>query len=64
MDKKLIKTFAIEARVKLRESVMSKLANLGITDEKPSEITEIGNDTIKINDNNERLTGNDVKKPR
>ncbi|WEY49718.1 BREX-1 system adenine-specific DNA-methyltransferase PglX [Latilactobacillus sakei] len=61
MDKKLIKTFAIEARVKLRESVMSKLANLGITDEKPSEITEIGNDTIKINDNNERLTGNDVK---
>lgn len=61
MDKKLIKTFAIEARVKLREGVMSKLANLGITDEKTSEITEIGNDTIIINDNNERLTGNDVK---
>ncbi|MFV0979059.1 BREX-1 system adenine-specific DNA-methyltransferase PglX [Latilactobacillus sakei] len=61
MDKKLIKTFAIEARVKLRESVMSKLAKLGITDEQISEITEIGNDTIEIKDNHERFTGNDVK---
>ena len=61
MDKKLIKTFAIEARVKLRESVMSKLAKLGITDEQISGITEIGNDTIEIKDNHERFTGNDVK---
>lgn len=61
MDKKLIKTFAIEARVKLRESVMSKLAKLGITDEQISEISEIGNDTIEIKDNHERFTGNDVK---
>ncbi|AOO75261.1 restriction endonuclease [Latilactobacillus curvatus] len=61
MDKKLIKTFAIEARVKLREGVMSKLAKLGITDEQISGITEIGNDTIEIKDNHERFTGNDVK---
>lgn len=64
MDKKLIKTFAIEARVKLRESVMSKLAKLGITDKENSGIIEIGNDTIDVEiteGNHERFTGNDVK---
>lgn len=64
MDKKLIKTFAIEARVKLRESVMSKLAKLGITDKENSGIIKIGNDTIDVEiteGNHERFTGNDVK---
>lgn len=64
MDKKLIKTFAIEARVKLREGVMSKLAKLGITDKENSGIIKIGNDTIDVEiteGNHERFTGNDVK---
>ncbi|MFL2061306.1 BREX-1 system adenine-specific DNA-methyltransferase PglX [Marinilactibacillus psychrotolerans] len=60
MDKKAIKTFAIESRVKLREGVMNKLAKLGITNKGIEEATKIGNDTIEIPSNGERFTDKEV----
>ncbi|KRL03905.1 BREX-1 system adenine-specific DNA-methyltransferase PglX [Liquorilactobacillus hordei] len=60
MDKKAIKTFAMESRMKLRDSVINKLAKLGITDSGIEEVTKIGNDIIEIPSNGERFTGKDV----
>ncbi|MDN2452150.1 BREX-1 system adenine-specific DNA-methyltransferase PglX [Lactobacillus sp. UCMA15818] len=60
MDKKAIKIFAMESRVKLREGIINKLAKLGITENNIGEIVKIGNDTIEVSSNNERFTGKDV----
>ena len=48
MDKKAIKKFAMESRVKLREGVINKLTKLGITESNIEPVTELGNDTITI----------------
>lgn len=60
MDKKAIRTFAINSRVKLRDGVINRLANLGITNKSIEEVTKIGNDTIVITSNKKRFTGTDV----
>ncbi|WGN88966.1 BREX-1 system adenine-specific DNA-methyltransferase PglX [Ligilactobacillus faecis] len=62
MDKKVIKKFAIESRIKLRDGVINKLAKLGITDKGIEEVVKIGNDTIEIPSNGERFVGKDVEK--
>ncbi len=60
MDKKAIKKFAMESRVKLREGVINRLAKLGITESNIDPVIELGNDTITISSNEQRYTGKDV----
>lgn len=60
MDKKAIKKFAMESRVKLREGVINKLTKLGITESNIEPVTELGNDTITISSSKQRYTGKDV----
>lgn len=57
MDKKAIKAFAMESRVKLRTDVINKLAKLGITEKGIEDVIEIGNDTIEIASTHERFVG-------